>query len=106
MQRMDTVITQMAMLKRAELIAGDTNTDPTLRYDRAEVTPGCLLKPGDDVEVSQVVARVVCPADTDGWFYAYTIDGTLFVLTQFEAQYVTDRAPADPEETPMPIFAS
>lgn len=104
MERMEGMIAQIAAAKRDELIASDTGTDPALRRDRAEVSPGCRLKHGDDVMVSGMQSRVICPSEVEGWFYDLSIEGMIFVVGQHEAQYVTDRAPADPEEEPMPIF--
>lgn len=105
MERMDGLLSTIAAYHRDQLIASDTETDPALRHDRAEISPGCRVKHGDDVLVSGTVARVVCPAHTDGWFYCIYIDGMLITLGQFEALQITDRAPADPEEEPLPIFA-
>jgi len=104
MDRMDTLLSTIAAAKRDELVAMDTETDPTIRRDRAEISPGCRLKHGDDVFVNGVVARVVCPAHTIGWFYDITIDDMLIVLGQHEAIQVEDRAPADSEEEALPIF--
>lgn len=104
MDRMDSLLSAIASAKRTELITADTETDPTLRRDRAEISPGCRIKPGDDVQVSGIVGRVVCAAHTEGWFYDIYIDEMLITLGQHEAVQVEDRAPADPEEEPLPIF--
>lgn len=106
MERMDTLLSNIATAKRAELIAMQgPETDPSIRYDRAEISPGCRIKPLDDVLLwGDVVARVICPADSPGWFYGLTIDGLTIVTSTFEATTVEDRAPVDPNEEPMPIF--
>ena len=113
MQSLADSLTTVAAAKRDELLLGCANgNDDDLavedRPDRAEVSAGCLLKFGDDVELfgAQVV-RYILPGRGVGWFYAMFIDDVVFQLTlgQFEAANVTDRIPADPQETPMPIFS-
>lgn len=104
MERMDALLDTIATAKRAEFIAANPNTTPENSCERAEISPGCRVKNGDDVLVNGIVGRVICPYELNGWFYALIIDGMQIVPTPFEAQYITDRAPADPEEEPLPIF--
>ncbi len=107
MEPFSAAIDAIEAARRAELIAADTGTDPALRCDRAEISPGCLIKNGDDVEIgSFVTVRVVCPAEAIGWFNTLVVEGSAIVPGQHEVSQVTDRIPADPNETPMPIFAS
>lgn len=103
---MDRIDDAYTTAKRAEVFAeaDPNNTSGPLRSDRSDLG---ALKDSDDVTVGGIQARVICPGEALGWFYAWTwdlFDPNKIVLGQYEAQYVTDRAPVDPEETPMPIF--
>ena len=113
MQSLGDVLVIVAQQKRDSLLSDCANglTDTDLADEekptRSEVgpEPGCLLKFGDDVEVDGVVARYLCPGRGTGYFYGYYFDdmGRL-TLGSFHTLSVTDRIPADPEETAMPIF--
>ena len=98
-----------AATKRDELVNNaDTTDDDLPPEDRPNrptgVATGCLLKFGDEVEVYGTTYLVLCPGRGYGWFYAITIDGATVPLSCMPATDVTDRIPADPNETPMPIF--
>lgn len=110
MQSLTEVLGTLAANKRTELLTACANgADDDLpeeeRPSRALVAPLCRLKHGDDVAVADYTARVICPGRGLGWFYAFYFDESAnLMLGQFEAQYVTDRLPADSGETPLPIF--
>jgi hypothetical protein len=105
MERLDSVLSAAVAARRAQLIADDTNTDPAIRIDRAEIGPGCRIKVDDDVLVNGEIKRVVAPADYPGWFTSLTLDQNGFVWGTDDSTQVTDRAPADPNEEALPIFA-
>lgn len=67
--------------------------------------PATVLKHDDDVLWLGVLpVRVIWGTDDPNTFLAYGNDfGD--TAAPLEHQYITDRAPADPEETPMPIAA-
>lgn len=90
--------------KAVELEGDAPELPPEDRPDRALVAPGCRLKHNDHVVVNGQCVRVIRPGRLSGWFYAAILMDGAFAYGQWEAQYVTDRAPADPEEDPLPIF--
>ncbi len=72
---------------------------------KSEPLPGTALKLDDDVLWLGVIpVRVLWGYDDPDFFNAFNAEmlgTTNFVL---EGQYIEDRAPADPQETPMPIY--
>lgn len=109
MQSIRDVLGSYAEAKRDEIITNCQNgADDDLplseRPTRSEVSPGCLLKFGDEVEVWGTTIIYLCPGRGVGWFYGIYIDGATVPLGQWEPGNVSDRIPADPNETPMPIF--
>lgn len=73
--------------------------------DYAEPLPGTALKLDDDVMWLEFAPmRVVWGIDDPGRFQGYSPDIFGDLLVSVEGQYINDRAPADPEETPMPIY--
>lgn len=104
MDRMGSLLTNIATQQRVALINDDTETDPDKRRDRAEASPGCRLKFDDDCLINGSIVKYICPSNDPGWFYALGIDETIIAVGTYEAQYVTDRAPSDEEEEPLPIF--
>lgn len=67
--------------------------------------PGSLLKLDDDVMwLGCFAARVLWGYETPDYFFVICPDIDPDGYTYFDGQYVTDRAPADPNETPMPIW--
>lgn len=109
MDRLESMVSIVADSKRAALLAAcangaDNDLAPEDRPDRADRSDLGALKDGDDVIASGTPVRVICPGRGRGWFYSMIIEEQGFTIGQHEAQYVTDRAPADPNETPMPIF--
>lgn len=114
MQSLGDVLNNIGAAKRDELLTNCANgaddaLAPEERPSRAEIgpAPGCLLKFGDQVEVDGMVGLYLCPGRGVGYFYAYVIDDVSgrLQLMQFLTGSVTDRIPADPQETPMPIFS-
>lgn len=83
----------------------DTDLDPADKPTRAEVSPGCLLKFADEVEIEGQTILYLCPGRGVGWFYGLTIEAGTIPLGSYEASRVSDRLPADANETPMPIFS-
>lgn len=99
-----------ATAKRDEIIDGanngqDDDLPPEERPNRAEVSPGCLLKFGDELEIYGSTVLYLCPGRGIGWLHAISLEGATIPLGQYEATTVTDRIPMDPAEPPMPIFA-
>lgn len=77
----------------------------TLTPDYADPAPASALKLDDDVEwLGFAMMRVVWGHEDPDYFIGYSPDIFGEYGISVEAQYVTDRAPADPEETPMPIY--
>jgi hypothetical protein len=96
----------VAATRRVFLESSDTEPDPALRCDRELVAPYCRLRRDDSVRVNESTVIVVCPAGALGWFHTLELsdDGAQLVFGQREAQYVTDRAPIDLEDPPLPIW--
>lgn len=85
----------------------DDDLPPEDRPNRVDRSDLGALKDDDDVEVSSGThVRVVCPGRGRGWFYCWWYEAMFrtWMVGQMEAVNVTDRAPADPDEEPMPIF--
>lgn len=112
MQSMRDQLMAYAVAKRDELLTGadngaDDDLAPEERPNRAELgpVPGCLIKPFDELEVyNSVPLLYLCPGRGIGQMYVLQLEGNVISLTQFLTTDVTDRLPADPLETPMPIF--
>lgn len=62
------------------------------------------LKAGDDVICAGMPLRVAGPARGRGYFSGYYEPWFGDAVVPIEAAYVTERAPADSGETPMPII--
>jgi len=106
---LEEIVSSWVASKRTEILTNCANgADNDLaaedRPDRELIAPRCRLKSNDHVLCNYELLRVVCPGRGVGWFYALRIDAGMFELGQHEAQYVEDRAPADPQEEPLPIF--
>jgi hypothetical protein len=109
MDRIDTTYTATIRQQYLDAAANgaDDDLDPSERPNRADRSDLGALKDDDDVEINNGNrVRVLCPGRGLGYFYSWGYDALFgsWVLGQYEASSVTDRAPADPEETPMPIF--
>lgn len=73
--------------------------------DKSTPLPGTALKLDDDVEwLGFLPMRVLWGYETPDYFFAYCPDMDLDGYSYFDGIYITDRAPLDPEETPMPIY--
>lgn len=66
--------------------------------------PLCRVKGGDDVLHNGLPVRVIGPAREEGWFYGLEVARFGPIDVPMEGQYITDRAPADPTEEPLPVF--
>lgn len=78
--------------------------------------PGTVVKLDDDLQMfgvagdpnSGLPARVLTNHSTPGMFVGYTdpaimtVDG--FIEWPYAPEYITDRAPLDPQEPPMPVY--
>lgn len=109
MQSILDQLQNVAAAKRDEIItAANNGADDDLpiedRPNRSEVSPGCVLKHGDQIEVFGDTHLYLCPGRGQGFCYTFTLMEGVLSIGQAEAQYVTDRIPADPLETPMPIL--
>jgi hypothetical protein len=88
-------------------ISGEENFDPLDKTDREDIVPGTYLKLWDDVQVYGTTGpkvRIICAAGGRDNFFSYRFDSSNggHVLENWPKDSVTDRAPADPEEEPMP----
>lgn len=71
----------------------------------ADPLPGSHLKLDDDVFwLADFPVRVVWGTDNPSFFLGYCPDIFGDYAVPLQAEYITDRAPADPQETPMPIY--
>lgn len=66
--------------------------------------PSSYLKLDDDVMWGGVPLRVVWGCDDPFSFLGYNQDIFGDSVPSFDARLIDDRAPADPEEEPLPIF--
>lgn len=86
----------------------DDDLPPEERRDRADVLPGSVLKRDDDVIIAEVIPmRVIGPARGGNVIFGYYPDWFGDDAIGFEitpTTIITDRAPFDTEEDPMPIF--
>lgn len=91
---------------RGRADAGEDNEfDPKHRRNREHVLgPLCRVKEGDDVMHNGAVIRVICPARDEAWFYGLQEAPWGPQDVPYESKYITDRAPADPNEEPLPVF--
>jgi len=102
---------QEVALRRDELLAAYASVpevyEPEDHPARTELCPGSDLKLFDDVEVADGGKwRVIAPGIGR---YRVTVCGMGpfgFTITNSRIQDVVDRAPADPEETPMPVLGT
>ncbi len=80
----------------------------TLQEDYAaneQPCPGTNLKINDHVMIFDVLpVMVLWGTDDPDCFFAYAPDLFGEMAANLDAHYITDRAPADPNETPMPIY--
>lgn len=101
----------------ADWLAGsdqDAENPPEGRRDREEIYAGSALKRGDDVQVYGVpefIFRVVCAGNSESCLIIYYPPWFGDMLIPLEigdadaaSEAVTDRAPLDSNETPMPVF--
>lgn len=112
MDRMDlnTGFTTRCAAERTNLL---TDTDVGIAEHDGKVCPGTNLKIGDDVQLfgSTVVRVLGGKVDQPDQFYAAYMDWTVsnsftvgpWPCGDINTQYVTDRAPADPNDTD-PIY--
>ncbi len=108
MDRLDFSIDAIIAYHRTQDVLGansgqDDDLDPEHRRNRTEVSPGCPLKTNDHLELYSGAVKVVCvgPGRGEGWFTAWWFDDTTgATIGTMDIQYISDRAPADPEEAP------
>jgi len=89
--------------------AASTDTDLPVeeRRDRADVIPGSFIKRDDDLLLYDAIPyRVIGPGRGAWCVIGYYPEwfGDMTVELEFVAETVTDRAPADTNEAPMPVF--
>lgn len=98
--------TERAAFHKGEADAGDDDYLPEKdRRNRAHVLgPNCRVQAGDDVLNNGNPVRVIGAAREEGWFLGLQQTPWGFADVPMEGQYITDRAPADPNEEPLPIF--
>lgn len=80
--------------------------DPADSPFREDVVVGTTLKVGDDIEAwGFQTARIIAPAEGKDFFMVYYVEDTGNETQQpIHIACVTNRAPLDPEEDPLPIF--
>ena len=86
---------------------GDNDLPPEERRNRTEVIAGSHLKRGDDITLVEAVPlRVIGPGRGASVILAYYPPWFGDSVQQFEIApaELTDRAPLDPNEPPMPVF--
>ncbi len=84
----------------------ELRTEATTSYPgKSQPCPGSNLKLDDDVFWLFCPLRVIWGYDTDDFFCAYA-PGLEFgdSLVVIESAYISDRAPANPNESPLPIY--
>lgn len=72
--------------------------------DYEKPCPGSNLKLDDDVEWQGMHVRIVWGHDHPRYFNAYGPGYFGDVVVNLDGRLVTDRAPVDPEEPPLPIW--
>lgn len=84
----------------------DDQLDAKDRRNRPDVLgPSSRVKRDDDVLVGGYErVRVIGPAREESWFYALQETPWGNYDVPYDGKNITDRAPADPEEEPQPIF--
>ncbi len=72
---------------------------------KSDPLPGTALKLDDDVMWLDCIPLRVCWGyETPDFFFGYNPDIDIDACSYYDGIYITDRAPADPQETPMPIY--
>lgn len=113
MQRQDldadalAFVEQQRAYHKSQADRGDDDyLDAEHRRNRAQVLgPRCRVQLDDDVLIEGKVRRVIGPARGEGSFYALVQNAEgRCIDVPFDGQLITDRAPADPLEEPLPIF--
>jgi hypothetical protein len=82
----------------------DRMINESLTTEQRALVFGSILKHDDDVICGGLPLRVVGPAEGKNSFYGQYDPWFADLLINIEAFYVTERAPADALETPMPIY--
>lgn len=110
MERLDLDPEQVSALRALILNASASMVgtwEPEDDPKRTDVCPGSPIKIDDDVKVRTDGGsyRVIAPAPGRDRFTAWGMspDFGMMMTTSFALADVTDRAPADPNETPMPV---
>jgi hypothetical protein len=99
MDRLDNITQTLVDTLRTQLQTFDEYVGKT------EPLPGSALKLDDDVMWLGVLPmRVLWGYETPDYYFAICPDIDPEGYSYFEGTYITDRAPLDPEETPMPIW--
>lgn len=97
---------ERARQKAINAAADDSQLDPLDSPKRTDVCPGTYLKENDDVACysGSMVVRVLAAVQGRDNFAAWWIDSELGTpqVGTVQVEYVTDRAPADPNEEAMP----
>jgi len=114
MERIQNVNEEELAQRTSEYMAQDTDqdlppedrrtrtTDMTLATEHRAVCYGSRLKVGDHVSMNGFEVVVACAARDRHYFGAYT--PVVPFLLGCAAAEVTDRAPLDPQEEPMPVM--
>lgn len=88
---------------RVDFWRADYESQPAYE-EHGEPLPGSNLKHDDDVLwLDFFVCRVIWGTDDPTTFLGYSNDFGDYAVP-LQAEYITDRAPLDPQETPMPIY--
>lgn len=98
----------VAQKRAAHRAAADAGEDDEFakkdRRNREHVLgPYCRVQEDDDVLHNGQVVRVICAARDETWFYGLMVAPFGMVDAPMDGQYITDRAPADAADAPLPI---
>lgn len=109
---MDRIDTNVGFATRVAAERAAMTTGGSLGDHDGKVCPGTNLKPDDDVEVLGSVVRVLGGKANDptvflcawmDWTVSNSFTTGEYPCGDLNTQYITDRAPADPEDTD-PIY--
>lgn len=91
-------------VREAEGGADDYLPEQDRRNREHVLGPLARVQRDDDVLLNGDVYRVIGPAREEGWLYVLVQSFRGLTDMPMEGRYITDRAPADPLDEPLPIF--
>jgi hypothetical protein len=102
----EAIVSRQRAYHKDQADRGDDDYLPEAdRRNREHVLgPNCSVKRDDDVLIGTIVYRVIGPARQEGRLYLLAEAPYGWADFDFAGADITDRAPADPNEEPLPIF--